>query len=294
MGRAPAVYPNFLFHRRGRCKIWLDQSYAEPEFLALLNNSDLFFSLPVCEIIKDQRKVKVGRVVLDIRGESHGIYIKRYNSFSLRHRFGSMFVQSGGVKSLRGAAILNDNGIPTAKPIAAVEERIQGAVRRSFYLSKEILGGVTVDAYWLSTLQPLSAHAGFKRRRVFLQVLGDLFNALHGHSVYHNDLKDANILAVPVKDRDSINLYLLDLEGVRQYRHLSENRRIKNLVQLKRTLGRYLSRTQQLAFLRAYLARSFADRRLKRNLIGKVMLASNQVDATKLLQRTRGTAAAAN
>ena len=292
MGRAPAVYPNFLFQRHGGYKMWLDQSYAEPEFLALLSKPDLFFSLPSCEIIKDQRKIKVARVMFDISGEKHGIYIKCYNSFSLRHRFGSMFVQSGGVKSLRGAAILNDNGIPTAMPIAAIEERNQGAVRKSFFLSKEILGGVTVDSYWLSNLQPLSAHEGFKRRRVFLHALGELFNALHRHGVYHNDLKDANILAVPLEDRDSVNFYLLDLEGVRQYRHLSESRRIKNLVQLKRTLGRYLSKTQQLAFLRAYLARSFAGRRFKRKLIGKVTLASKHVDASKA--RRCGAGAAAN
>jgi hypothetical protein len=285
------VYPNFVLHRQGKCKIWLDNSYADPKFIVLLKNPDELFEFPTCEVVKDQYKIKVARVVIDVSGEKQGIYIKRYNSFSLRQRFGSAFVPSGGVKSLRGAAILNRKGIPTAKPIAAVEERRQGAVHKSFFLSKEIFGGVTVDVYWMTTLQPCPHRAGFKRRRVFLNALGALFRALHGQSVYHNDLKDANILAAPGNDGDSINLYLLDLEGVRQYRHLSESRRIKNLVQLNRTLGRHLSKTQRLAFLRAYLARSFFDRRLKRKLIAKVINSSTHLDAAKALQQVRGPAA---
>ena len=50
-------------------------------------------------------------------------------------------------------------------------------------------------------------------------------------------------------------MVLLDLEGVRQYRALSESRRIKNLVQLNRTLGRYLRNVQKLWVLQAYLKR---------------------------------------
>jgi serine/threonine protein kinase len=290
VGRACAVYPNFVLHQYGGCNIWLDANFADPQFIGVLKNPDRLFDLPACAVIKDQRKIKVARVVIAINGEKHPIYVKRYNSFSLRHRFGSIFTVSGGAKSLRGAAILNRNSIATAKPIAAVEERIQGMVLRSFYLSAEISGGITVDAYWLNNLKSLGHFEGGRRRRVFLQALGGLFNQLHGQGVYHNDLKDANILAVPVGDTKSIDLYLLDLEGVRQYRLLSESRRVKNLVQLNRTLGRHLTGTQRLTFLRAYLGRSFSDRELRRSLIAKVVGASNRLDAVKEWQRSRGTA----
>jgi len=120
--------------------------------------------------------------------------------------------------------------------------------------------------------------------------MGGLFRTLHRQGVYHNDLKDANILAAPARDGASVDLYLLDLEGVRQYRSLSESRRIKNLVQLNRTLGRHLSRTQRMMLLRAYLARSFGDRRLRRRWIAKVILASNHLDASKAVQRMRSSA----
>lgn len=290
MSRARAVYPNFVLRQYGTCKLWLDSNYAEPQSIAVLKNPDQLFDFPTCEIIKDQRKIKVARVVIEVHGEKLPIYVKRYNSFSRRHRFASIFTVSGGMKSLRGAAILYRNCIATAKPIAAVEERVQGRVLRSFYLTEEISGGATVDAYWLNILKPLRHLKGSEYRRVFLQALGELFSRLHGRGVYHNDLKDANILAVPVGSNGSIALYLLDLEGVRQYRVLSEGRRVKNLVQLNRTLGRYLTGTQRLSFLRAYLGRSFGDRRLKRRLAAKVIGASHRLDAVKEWQRSRSTA----
>jgi Lipopolysaccharide kinase (Kdo/WaaP) family len=279
------VYPNFVLRQYGSCKIWLDSHCAAPKFLLLLKNPDKLFDFPTCEVVKDQRKIKVAKVEVNMGGEKCRIYVKRYNSFSLRHRFGSMFTVSGGLKSLRGAAILNRNGINTAVPVAAVEERIQRTVARSFYLSREISGGCTVDAYWLATLKPLPALEGVRRRRAFLQNLGELFRTLHSHGVYHNDLKDANILAAPAWNGDSIRLYLLDLEGVRQYRVLSESRRIKNLVQLNRTLGHQLTGTQRMRFLRAYLAGSFLDRGLRRGLTAKVIGASNRLDSIKARQR---------
>ena len=107
MGSPPSVYPNFVLHRSGGCKIWLDPNYADPAVLALLKNPDGLFDFSACEVIKDQRKIKVARVVLDLGGAKRCIYIKRYNAFSLRHRLASIFTLSGGVKSLRGAAILN-------------------------------------------------------------------------------------------------------------------------------------------------------------------------------------------
>lgn len=282
MGWPPSVYPNFVLHRAGGCKIWFDPDYADPAVLALLKNPDGLFDLPACQVIKDQRKIKVVRVVLELGGAKRCIYIKRYNAFSLRHRLASIFTLSGGVKSLRGAAILIRNGIATAKPIVAFEERIWGAVNRSFFLSEEIQGGVTVDSLWRETLSSQSTPDGIRSRRAFLTTLGSLFHALHSQGVYHNDLKDANILAAPMAGSERIGLFLLDLEGVRQYRAVSESRRIKNLVQLNRTLGRYLRNVQKLRVLRAYLDRDSAARQLRRRIIEQVVRESKRLDAVKL------------
>jgi len=294
MGRAPIVYPSFVLRQLGRSKIWLNPKYTDPKFVALLNDADELFALPSCEIIKDQRKIKVARVVLEIDGRVQALYVKRYNAFALRQRVGSMFTPSGGVRALRGAAILNGNGIATATPVAAIEERLQGMVDRSFFLSEEISGGMTVDAYWLSLLLPVPGRDGIKRRRAFVDALGSLLSLLHRQGIYHNDLKDANILAVPQAGGASSQLYLLDLEGVRRYRVLSDSRRLKNLVQLNRTLGGYLAGPQKMRLLRAYLGTAYSDRRRRRDWIDRVVAESKRLDGAKSRQRARATAALPN
>jgi len=275
------VYPEFIHYIRGSASIWVNRSLAVPSFIDRLTDVDQLLCEPRCQIIKDQRKIKVGRITIEIAGAQRTIYIKRYNAFSLRYQLASPFMRSGAFRALRGAAILREIAISTAKPVAAVEDRIYGVLTKSFFISEEIVGGETADAYWRNELQPLHGQAGIDQRSRFLVALARLFNALHARYIYHNDLKDANILAVADHAERSVSFFLLDLEGVKRYALLSEKRRVKNLVQLNRTLGRYISAADKLAFMKNYLGPSFGRRKLRRRLIEKVLRKSNRLDAMK-------------
>jgi hypothetical protein len=68
-----------------------------------------------------------------------------------------------------------------------------------------------------------------------------------------------------------MSFYLLDLEGVRVYENLNHSRRIKNLVQLNRTLGRFIRRTDKLYFLKVYLGSVFRNRLEKRRWVTEVV-----------------------
>jgi hypothetical protein len=92
------------------------------------------------------------------------------------------------------------------------------------------------------------------------------------------------VLARNGPDR-SIDFFLLDLEGVVRCLWLSERRKLKNLIQLNRTLGRHLSRSEKIYFLKSYLGRAFFDRQRKRRLISKVLRRSRRLDAQKASPR---------
>jgi serine/threonine protein kinase len=275
------VIPEFIRYKRGRASIWLDQRLADRHFINLLADADQLFSEPSCQIIKDQRKVKVGRLTMDIAGAPRAIYIKRYNAFSLRYRLASTFMRSGAFRALQGAAILRAANIPTAVPIAAVENRVRRTLAKSFFITEEICHGKTIDAYWRDDLEGLSGCAGFTRRRGFLKGLARLFVNLHRQGIYHNDLKDANILAVSDGSARDVTFFLLDLEGVKRYAPLSEKRRMKNLVQLYRTLGRHLRQTDKLIFLKCYLGAAFAQRKGRRQLVEKLLRESKRLESMK-------------
>jgi len=276
-------FPNFVCRNQENSSIWVAQEFAGPADVALLADADRLFEGPGCEIVKDQRKIKVARIRINLGGEAHTLYLKRYNAFSWRVLFGSLFRDSGAVRALGGAAVLLEARIATAKPVAVVERRSWGMVTKSFFFTEEIEGGKTVDAYWRDDLSALEGQNGFRRRRSILRSLAALFRSLHNQQVYHDDLKDANILAVEGRQNQADCFFLLDLEGIRKYRRLSDRRRIKNLVQLNRTLGRYLRRTEKICFLKEYLGREFHARGEKRLWAGKIYRRTTRLDRQKFL-----------
>jgi len=275
------VFADFVFHRHGDAAIWIDRACVEQAFLDRLTDADKMFAEPGCQIIKDQRKIKVGRLTLPLAGRSRTIFVKRYNSFSLRYKLASPFIQSGAFRSLRGAAILRAAEIPTARPVAAVENRRGGALTKSFFLSEEIAGGETVDAYWRGRLLGAKGPQGIALRRRFLAELAQLFKTLHAAQIYHDDLKDANILAAADGGESGLRLFLLELEGVAGLAQLSARRKVKNLVQINRTLGRYLRRPEKVFFLKNYLGSGFAERSSRRRLMVSVLAESKRVDRLK-------------
>ena len=165
------MFPDFVQHRVGNASIWLDRKFADPVFIERLADADQLFRDPTCQIIKDQKKIKVGRLNVAVAGSSRSVYVKRYNAFSLRYKITSPFIRSGALRALRGAAILRQANIATAVPVAAVEHRFGGALSKSFFISEEIARGKTIDAYWREHLRVLPGREGFKRRRNFLITL---------------------------------------------------------------------------------------------------------------------------
>ena len=123
--------------------MWLARDLASQSMIDLMADPDRLFERSDCVIIKDQRKIKVGRAPLEWSGKKIVVYIKRYNAFSLRYRLQSIFASSGAEKSLRGAAALSAIGIATARPVAAIEQRTAGMLLKSFYVSEEIKNGKT-------------------------------------------------------------------------------------------------------------------------------------------------------
>ena len=274
-------FPEFVCHKLGNALIWLARECAAPADVALLADADRLFEETGCEIIKDQRKIKIARIRIKLGGQNRALYLKRYNAFSWRIPLGSLFRRFGALKALRGAAVLSSARIGGAKPVAAVESRRWGMVTKSFFFTEEIAEGKTIDAYWRDALAPLGGRDGFRRRRNFLRALASLFRSLHGQRVYHGDLKDVNIIVVAGEPGQADCFFLLDLEGIRRYGRLSRRRRIKNLVQLNRTFGRYVRSTDKMYFLKEYLAGAFSDPREKRRWAIQVLGRSSRLDRRK-------------
>lgn len=279
--------PDHIHLKNGSSSLWISRSLDAQSALRLFSDPDTLFAHPQCKLIKDQKKIKVGRVPMELGNSSSHIYLKRYNAFSWRYRFVSLLVSSAALRSWSGAGILTGADIRTGKPLAAVECRSWGMLTKSFYIAEEIPGGSTVDVHWRDELRDMKGAQGFRQRRFFLEALASLFRSLHEMGIYHNDLKGANIFVCRVKDIRKGSFYLLDLERIRRFRYLSERRRIKNLVQLNRTTGRTMTNATKLYFLKVYLGRVFSDAKKKRDWAKRIIKVSEREDK-RSLRKTMG------
>jgi hypothetical protein len=214
---------------------------------------DRLLTSPTCELRKFQAKVVVGRIET-ARGQ---VYVKRYNVHALRIALASPFARSPARRAFRNAAALTARGIGVPRALAAVEYRWAGVLRRSFFLTDEVAGADTADVAWARILADPGRR---ERRRRFAGALGAFFARLHAGGVYHADLKDVNVLVRA--GAGAPEFVLLDLERVTIGPAVGADRRVKNVVQLARTLGTHASRTDRLRWLVAYLGDvTRADRR---------------------------------
>ena len=227
-------------------KVWVAPGVDLARAIPPDGDPDRLLTAIACRIVKLQPKVIVGRAPSPIGP----LFVKRYNVFSSRVAVRSLFGPSPAERAWAGAAALAARGFAVPEVVAALEYRRAGMLARSFIVTHEVTGAVTADARFQAILaEPVAARR--RGRRALARALGDLFRRLHAAGVYHRDLKDANILVRgPL---DTPECVLLDLEQVRLPTVLGRERRVKNLVQLARTLGRLASAGDRLRFLAAYL-----------------------------------------
>jgi tRNA A-37 threonylcarbamoyl transferase component Bud32 len=198
-----------------------------------------------------RRVLKVGPrstvVWLDHAGPGReAVVVKVLRARNLWQRIESWLVGPPATAQEHGARLLLGAGIDTGIPLAAVEHLDEhSGERSSVYISRAV-----VDA------EPL--HAVVKRlapgaRRGLAADLGRFVAGLHAHGIYVPDLKDENVLVAEERDQGGWRFFLVDLDRVRRpWNGLSARRRIANLVQLERTLGRTCDARDRLKLVAAY------------------------------------------
>jgi serine/threonine protein kinase len=257
--------------RDGRTTIFLNVSYAYGEMLDSLSHLGALLENPERAIIKDQKKTKVVRTFLRYNDNSVQCYVKQYKAFSLRKKLEGTLLPSRISRAWRGAKILLDRGIRTAEPIAAIEMRRRGLLQESYYISKAI-PEAQISVHYFGKAFASRNSDSLRQKRKFVRSLARFFRSLHCANIYHSDLKDYNIIVNATDSPDPFTFWLLDVECVGGFRGMESRRKLKNLVQINRTLGEKMKLTDRFAFLKEYLSAG-ANERLtekQKKLIRKV------------------------
>jgi hypothetical protein len=231
---------------------------------ALIERAEELFASGEVRLVKDEPKTKAGFVV-DDQGRTR--FVKRFEVRSPGRGLVERVRGSRAVRSLRGAALLGGAGFGRPMPLAAMELRTAGLIRRSYLLSEALYQAQTFSAF----IDPRigRAGAGYKRRTEVLRAVAREVRRLHDAGLFTADLQETNLMLEQGPCR--LEVFFVDLDGFRRRAASSWRSRRRNLVQLDRSIGRFLSYAERLRFLREYLGASHADPRggLQRFIVGR-------------------------
>ncbi|MBI3768034.1 MAG: hypothetical protein HY271_05990 [Deltaproteobacteria bacterium] len=169
------------------------------------------------------------------------LVLKRFHERTLARVLETIALGSGAARVWRGAARLGAAGFEAPEILAVLEHRRLGLPLWSCAIARHV-SGPALDTLWRT-------RSGAARRRLTL-AFADYLRRMHAAGIYAQDLRGANVL---VPSEDPPRFVLVDLDRVRHYRRLSWRRRRKNLVQVKRSVGRGASLRDTIHFLRRYL-----------------------------------------
>ena len=148
---------------------------------ALIKVDSLFDN---AEIFKDSRTTKAGITTLN----DSEIFVKSFNNKGFLYSLKYIFRKPRPFRVWRAAWALEQAGIPTPKPIAALAEFAGGIFPKNAYLIREVVKDIipTLDFFQIILKDDVL-------RENYIQSVCTLFAKMHNAGIYHGDAKCSNI-----------------------------------------------------------------------------------------------------
>jgi tRNA A-37 threonylcarbamoyl transferase component Bud32 len=251
--------------------------YAQsPQYAELSRRLEELIAGSSFEPVKDEAKTRAGFVTL---ADGRRVFIKRFDAGSWARGIWERVRGSRARRSLRGAALVRKCGFRCPEPYAAAEVLEMGAIRAGFLISEALTNAKTFSAF-LNIKRRIRGEE-FRRRTRILEAVAREVRRLHDAGLFSSDLQETNLMLEEVGGQ--IRIYFVDLDGFRNLVRAGWQERDRNLVQLDRSIGRFLTRAARLRFLYAYLnGRPPHDE--ARSIVRRLLA----LRARKQAERTRG------
>lgn len=211
------------------------------------------------------------------------VFVKRVGEGSWLKGWLTRWRGSRARRAIRGAAILTAGGFNHPELLAAAEARSFGAVRTSF-----IVCAALADARVMNAVVLAGGKRAFRRRRELSAAIAREIRRLHDAGIYSLDLQETNLMLREAAD-GGLAIHFVDLEDVRRKRRVGEDLRLLNLVNLDRTIGRFLPRTHRLRFLYDYLG-GRPERGAARRIVGRALAIRSRAERRSRGRRRSGDA----
>lgn len=228
-----------------------------------LENPLVFLDRSKSKSLKKASEKAVRRFPIHLNGESEEVVIKSYYSSGLFSRLKELFRASRAKKCWYSANALFQRKIPTAKPIACINEKKLGFVRKSYFVSEYLPNAEVLTFYLNEKFKSPLTHEKRKQKIQILTQLARFVRHIHELWIYHGDLKASNIL-IEEKAPGFYQFYLIDLDHVKVCCRINRYQRYRNIMQLNKSFldRKVTSMTDRLTFLKTYLGTDARNKRL--------------------------------
>jgi tRNA A-37 threonylcarbamoyl transferase component Bud32 len=230
------------------------------ELAALLDDPDALWRRHYETPIKLSHSSLIVKALLTLDGLPTRVAYKRSRPSGWWKAWTAIVRGSRAARAWRVAQGLLERDIATAEPVLLCEPR--SLLRRGCgYLATRWIAGSTNLHLYLWDLAGRDPAERRGRVRQLAASLGRLLGRMHARGVRNRDLKALNL--VVVEQTESLTTYLVDVDGVRFCRHVSDRARALDLARLAASLDMHpwITRADRLRFLRSYLASAPLDAR---------------------------------
>jgi tRNA A-37 threonylcarbamoyl transferase component Bud32 len=176
---------------------FLRKEFDSPELRKAIEDPSSLFKN--AQIFKDSRTTKAGIIQLN----DQEVFVKCFNNKGFGYTLKYIFRVPRPFRVWKAAWALEEAGIPTPRPIAAIAE-FSGFIPKNSFLIRESVPDIipTLDFFKII----LNDNS---KREQFLQTVCGLYAKMHNSGIYHGDAKCSNIY-VSKKD-DSFDYGIWDL-----------------------------------------------------------------------------------
>ncbi len=234
---------------------------------ALIRKHTLSFQERPGTVVKSSRKT--GITLLPVSHEGiKSVCIKEYRYPSAWKRFYYSFRSSPARRAWVASHGLLAANFRTPHPIAVLEEKRRGILKKSFIVMDDISACLPCNRYISEKFHDPYNKAITGKKREFVSCLARSFQQLHDAGIYHHDLKANNIMIRELPD--SWEFFYLDLDRVSFHKKITIQRKMKNLSQLNASIPHCITYADRLRFYRVYAGIKYLteeDRAILRRIV---------------------------
>jgi len=190
--------------------------------------------MPDATLLKESGGTRVWEQEVDFGGEHCTIVVKDERREWGERLWRTFFRRVGAVEEWRSAHALLARGLPAAEPLAAMESRTVGLLRRSCLVTRKVENVGNLADFVRRTFTKDASEETRRLGRRLARTIGRLVRTLHERGFTQRDLKPANILVCRAEGEppEDVGFVLVDFKGIRHRRKVTERERARDIARL--------------------------------------------------------------